>query len=162
MNDNNINILNGNENLKNILKKFELDINDIKNDDIISSIEKFKKFKSIIENTNKNTKNENNNNENNKNNEFIYAAIPFINEEYQKSIYIAIKIIELKKIFDMNIPSISIQSKNKMEKTTFERRKELLNIIKKYISKEDADKIDNIIKIIELKKIINLEGEIFL
>src|SRR5699024_3113110 len=87
-------------------------------------------------------------------NNFIYAAIPFLNEEYQKSIYIAVKLIELKKAFDM--PVISIQSKT-VQKSSYERKKELLSVIKKYMSKEEAAKIDSILKFIEMRKLINMK-----
>ena len=156
--ENNINILNDKNNIKNILESFGFNTENIKTEDIMNAFEKAEKIKSLIDIPKieeKPVKAQNINN----NNDFIYAAIPFLNEEYQKSIYIAVKLMELKKAFDM--PVISIQSK-KPQKSSIERKKELLNVLKSYMSKEDAVKIDNILRFIEMRKLINLKEEILI
>ena len=102
---------NESSNIRGILENFGFNTENINNNDIIEALSKAKKIKSLIEMNSNVKKQEEVHNEINiddKNN-FIYAAIPFLNEEYQKSIYIAVKLIELKKAFDM--PVISIQSK---------------------------------------------------
>ncbi len=156
--ENNINIINDKNNIKNILESFGFNTENIKTEDIMNAFEKVEKIKSFmdiqkVEEKPVKTQNINNNND------FIYAAIPFLNEEYQKSIYIAVKLMELKKAFDM--PVISIQSK-KPQKSSIERKKELLNVLKSYMSKEDAVKIDNILRFIEMRKLINLKEEILI
>ncbi|HIT73474.1 MAG TPA: hypothetical protein IAD10_07440 [Candidatus Fimicola cottocaccae] len=151
---------NESSNIRGILENFGFNTENINNNDIIEALSKAKKIKSLIEMNSNVKKQEEVHNEINiddKNN-FIYAAIPFLNEEYQKSIYIAVKLIELKKAFDM--PVISIQSKT-VQKSSYERKKELLSVIKKYMSKEEAAKIDSILKFIEMRKLINMKGEIF-
>ena len=151
---------NESSNIRGILENFGFNTENINNNDIIEALSKAKKIKSLIEMNSNVKKQEEVHNEINiddKNN-FIYAAIPFLNEEYQKSIYIAVKLIELKKACDM--PVISIQSKT-VQKSSYERKKELLSVIKKYMSKEEAAKIDSILKFIEMRKLINMKGEIF-
>ncbi|OUQ59162.1 hypothetical protein B5E58_05140 [Tyzzerella sp. An114] len=151
---------NESSNIRGILENFGFNTENINNNDIIEALSKAKKIKSLIEmnsNVKKQEEVHNEINTDDKNN-FIYAAIPFLNEEYQKSIYIAVKLIELKKAFDM--PVISIQSKT-VQKSSYERKKELLSVIKKYMSKEEAAKIDSILKFIEMRKLINMKGEIF-
>ena len=151
---------NESSNIRGILENFGFNTENINNNDIVEALSKAKKIKSLIEMNSNVKKQEEVHNEINiddKNN-FIYAAIPFLNEEYQKSIYIAVKLIELKKAFDM--PVISIQSKT-VQKSSYERKKELLSVIKKYMSKEEAAKIDSILKFIEMRKLINMKGEIF-
>ncbi len=156
--ENNINILNDKNNIKSILESFGFNTDNIKTEDIMNAFQKAEKIKSLMD-IPKLEENPIKTQSVNNNNDFIYAAIPFLNEEYQKSIYIAVKLMELKKAFDM--PVISIQSK-KNTKTGLERKKELLNVLKSYMTKEEAAKIDNILRFIEMRKLINLKEEILI
>ena len=56
------------------------------------------------------------------------------------------------------MPVISIQSKTS-QKSSFERRRELLNTIREYIPKEDATKLDNILRFMEMRRLMNIKEE---
>ena len=152
------NLTDGNK-IKSMLDSFGFNSDGISSDYILSAMKKVEKIKAFMDSQAKVdeakpiAQKSDNIYDSNK---FIYASIPFLNEEYQRSIYIVVKLMELKRVFDM--PVISIQSKTS-QKSSFERRRELLNTIREYIPKEDATKLDNILRFMEMRRLMNIKEE---
>lgn len=90
----------------------------------------------------------------------INAAIPFLDKEYQKNLFIAVKFLEMKKLSSMD--TISIQSQSSVEGKRSDRRGAMLKAMRPYLSKDERKEVDQLMKFMKLKNMMSVmnKGEL--
>ena len=84
-----------------------------------------------------------------KNAQVINAAIPFLDKEYQKGLSVSLKVMEMQKILSS---SNNITAQNRNESIDInERRKKMLKALKPYLSVEEQNDVDIVIRAMEMK-----------
>ena len=88
----------------------------------------------------------------------IYASIPFLDREYQKYLYVIVILMEMKRILQQQWgETLEIRSRSK--DSIKMRRKNLLQAIKPYLTKEEKQNIDIVVKAIDMKNIMEWKEE---
>lgn len=84
----------------------------------------------------------------------VKAAIPFLNKEYQKNLFLAIRLMEMNKEFDEGAMSLQCQS---IREDNEEKQKEsMLRAVRKQVSAENGKRLDMVLKLMEFKKLANI------
>lgn len=83
----------------------------------------------------------------------LSAAIPFLDKEYQKNIFIAVKLLELRRAGNMKLLHIQSDESLPMVKNK-DRRGPLLRAIRPYLSQEEQKNIDMMLKVMKVKSIM--------
>lgn len=91
-------------------------------------------------------------NEGSREKKIIDAAIPFLDKDYQKGIYIAMRLLDIKKAF--NETELFAQSSDSQENGD-SRRKMLLSI-KPYLKENERAEVDILLKAMEMRNLILL------
>lgn len=81
----------------------------------------------------------------------IKAAIPFLNHEYQKNLFLAVKLIEMNEEFDKG--SMNLQCQSIREGSDDEQRESMLRAVRGQMGNENARKLDVVLKMMEAKRI---------
>lgn len=88
--------------------------------------------------------------------DMLTAALPFIEPGFQKPLSAMINFMEIRNIMSRGMP-LQIQSIQTYADPT-ERRKQLINAIIPYMDQQDQQKINSIMKVMEMSKIMNFMG----
>jgi len=81
----------------------------------------------------------------------VKAAIPFLNRDYQKHLFLAVKLLEMNEEFDRG--SMSLQCQSIKEGTDDEQREAMLKAVRGQIGNEVGRKLDVVLKMMEAKRI---------
>lgn len=81
----------------------------------------------------------------------VKAAIPFLNHEYQKDLFLAVKLLEMNEEFDQGAMNLQIQSIK--EGTEDEQRESMLRAIRGQLGAVNGKKLDVVLKMLEARKI---------
>lgn len=81
----------------------------------------------------------------------VKAAIPFLNNEYQKNLFLAVKLLEMNEEFDKGAMNLQTQSIN--EGSEDERRECMLRAIRGQLGIVNGKKLDVVLKMLEARKI---------
>ena len=81
----------------------------------------------------------------------IKAAIPFLNREYQKHLFLAVKLMEMNKEYDDG--KMSLQCQSITEGTSEEQREAMLRAVRGQLGSESGRKLDVILKMLEARRI---------
>lgn len=87
----------------------------------------------------------------------VNAAIPFLDKEYQKNIFIAIRLMEMKRA--MNTDMVVMQRQEPQKENSIERRNKMLAAMRPYLNHDEKQKLDVLMKAIEMKKIFTTGKE---
>lgn len=87
----------------------------------------------------------------------ISAAIPFLDKEYQKNIFIAIRLMEMKKAMGTDV--VMMQKQETQKENTVQRRNKMLAAMRPYLNHDEKQKLDVLIRAIEMKKIFDTGKE---
>ena len=90
----------------------------------------------------------------NENMRIIKAAIPFLDREYQKSIFLAIKLLEMNREFDNG--AMSLQCQSIREETSEKQREAMLKAIRGQMCEESGRRLDMVLKMMEVRKMTAL------
>ena len=89
----------------------------------------------------------------------IYASIPFLDREYQKYLYVVVILLEMKRVLQGEWEeTLEIRSKQKDDVKI--RKKNLLQALRTYLTSEEKQKIDFVVKAIDMKNIMEWKEEI--
>ena len=83
----------------------------------------------------------------------LKASIPFINREYQRDLFVIVKLMEIKD----GDKTIVMQEKNGQE-NMYKRRTELLKAVRPYLKSEEKEQADIILKAMQIKALMNNLG----
>ena len=81
----------------------------------------------------------------------IKAAIPFLDREYQKNLFLAVKLIEMNEDFDSG--AMSLQCQSIREGTDEEQREAMLKAVRSQLSNENGRRLDVVIKMMEARRL---------
>lgn len=81
----------------------------------------------------------------------LKAAIPFLNREYQKNLFLAVKLMEMSNEFDMG--ELSLQCQSIREDNDEEQREAMLRAIRGQMNGENGRKMDIVLKMMEARRL---------
>lgn len=88
----------------------------------------------------------------------IYASIPFLDREYQKYLYVIVRLLEMKRVLQEEWGE-TLEARSKTKDNVKIRRKNLLQALRPYLTKEEKQKIDVVVKAIDMKNIMEWKEE---
>lgn len=83
----------------------------------------------------------------------LNAALPFLDKEYQKDLYIAVKLMEMRSIRSSQV--LSIQS-DEAKKPGTDRRNAMLKAVKPYLNQNEQRSIDMLMRVMKMREAMNL------
>lgn len=88
----------------------------------------------------------------------IYASIPFLDREYQKYLYVVVILLEMKRVLheDWNT---ALEARSRKKEDSKIRRKNLLQAVRPYLTNEERQKIDFVVKAMDIKNIMEWKEE---
>lgn len=84
----------------------------------------------------------------------VKAAIPFLNKDFQKSLFLAIRLMEMNKEFDEG--TMSLQCQSIREDNDEKQRESMLRAVRGQVSPENGRRLDMVLKLIEFKKLADI------
>lgn len=84
----------------------------------------------------------------------ITAAIPFLDQEYQKNLYLIVRLMEMRRVFSGEI----LEARSRREEPPSLRRRKMLRAIRPYLGTEERKRLDLLIKAMDMKEILEREG----
>ncbi len=81
----------------------------------------------------------------------LKAAIPFLNHEYQKNLFLAVKLLEMNEEFDSG--ALSLQCQSIREENDDEQREAMLRAVRGQMSSENGRKLDIVLKMLEARRL---------
>lgn len=85
----------------------------------------------------------------------ISAAIPFLDQEYQKDLYIAVRLMEMQRVLGSGM----LEARSKKEEPPVKRRRKMLSAVRPCLPKGDRECLDTMLKIIDMRQILEQKGE---
>ena len=83
----------------------------------------------------------------------ISAAIPFLNREYQKELYLVVRLMELRRVMGSEL----LETREREEPLRL-RQKKLLQAVEKYVSQQERGQVRLLLKMMDMKEILG-QGE---
>lgn len=84
----------------------------------------------------------------------ISAAIPFLDQEYQKEIYVLVRLMEMRRVLQGGL----LESREKAEEPPAVRRRKLLGAIQPHLSSREQERLQYLCRIMDMKAIMEQEG----
>ena len=81
--------------------------------------------------------------------DMISAAIPFLDREYQKGIYVAMRLMEMQRVLQGDL--LEVREK---QQPAPERRRALLGAIGPFLQEEDRTRMETLLKMMDVKRIM--------
>lgn len=89
----------------------------------------------------------------NRSENMISAAIPFLDQEYQRDLYIVVRLMEMRRMLSGGL----LEAREKQEQPPAYRRRQMLGAMRPYLLQEERNQLDTIVKVMELKEIMERE-----
>lgn len=89
----------------------------------------------------------------NRNENMISAAIPFLDQEYQRDLYIVVRLMEMRRMLSGGL----LEARGKQEQSPAYRRRQMLGAMRPYLLQEEKNQLDTIVKVMELREIMERE-----
>ena len=83
----------------------------------------------------------------------ISAAIPFLDREYQKEIYIIVRLMEMRRVLDGGL----LEMRQKQEDPPARRRRNLLGAVQAYLPAEERNRMETILKMMDMREMMGRE-----
>ncbi len=91
----------------------------------------------------------------NRNENMISAAIPFLDQEYQKNLYVVVRLMEMKRVLGEEW----VESREKQGLSPKLRRRQMLSAVRPYLAQAEQNQLDTVMKMMELKEIVEQERD---
>lgn len=88
-----------------------------------------------------------------KNEKMISAAIPFLDKEYQKEIYVIVRLMEMQRVLSGGV----LETRERQEEPPTQRRQKLLRAIQPYLPEMERNQMETIMKMMAMKEIMGRE-----
>lgn len=85
----------------------------------------------------------------------ISAAIPFLDREYQKGIYVVVRLMEMQRVLGEEW----VEAREKQALSPKLRRRQLLSAVRPYLAGSEQEQLDRALKLMEMREIMELGGE---
>ena len=89
----------------------------------------------------------------------IYASIPFLDREYQKYLYVIVRLLEMRRVLQEDWGE-TLEARSRTKDNVKVRRRNLLQAMRPYLTKEEKQKIDIVVKAIDMKNIMEWKEEL--
>lgn len=89
----------------------------------------------------------------------IYASIPFLDREYQKYLYVIVILLEMKRVLQGEWGE-TLEARSKQKDDVKIRKRNLLQALRPYLTSEEKQKIDFVVKAMDMKNIMEWKEEI--
>ena len=89
-----------------------------------------------------------------RNESMISAAIPFLNREYQREIYIILRLMEMRRVLNGGL----LEAREKQQEPPHLRRRKMLRVVQNYLPSEQRQQMETILKMMDMREIMELEG----
>ena len=89
----------------------------------------------------------------------IYASIPFLDKEYQKHLYVIVRLLEMKRVLQED-NAVTLEARSRQKDDVKSRRRNLLQALRPYLTAEEKRYIDFIVKAMDMKNIMEWKDEI--
>ena len=83
----------------------------------------------------------------------ISAAIPFLDQEYQREIYVIVRLMEMRRVLQGGF----LEIREKQEEPSSLRRRKLLGAIQSYLPPEEQNQMATILKMMDMKELMGRE-----
>ena len=83
----------------------------------------------------------------------VKAAIPFLDREYQKTLFLAVKLMEMNENFDSN--ALSLQCQSIREQSDEGQQEAMLRAVRGQLSGENGRKLDVVLKVMEAGRLVS-------
>ena len=83
----------------------------------------------------------------------ISAAIPFLDREYQKEIYVIVRLMEMRRVLDGGL----LEMRQKQEDPPALRRRNLLGAVQAYLPAEERNRMETILKMMDMREMMGRE-----
>ena len=88
----------------------------------------------------------------NRQEEMLSAAIPFLDREYQKEMYVLVRLMEMQRV----LQDSRIEVREKQEQPAVRRRK-LLGVLQSYLPQGERQQMETLLKMMDMKQILGRE-----
>lgn len=78
----------------------------------------------------------------------LFAAIPFLDLEYQKNIFVAVRLMELQRVMGSTL----LETREKQEAPAFRRHK-MLQAVRPYLANAERAQLDRMLKMMDIKEV---------
>ena len=90
----------------------------------------------------------------NRNENMITAAIPFLNREYQRDLYIVVRLMEMQRVLKGGL----LEAREKQEEPPRLRQRKMLRAVQEYLPQEERNRMQTILRMMDMKEIMEREG----
>ncbi|MBM6829904.1 hypothetical protein H9X85_10155 [Anaerotignum lactatifermentans] len=80
----------------------------------------------------------------------LFAAIPFLDQEYQKDLYVVVRLMQMRRVLEGS----ALEARSRREESPALRRRKLLAAIRPCLSGEESRNLDLILKVMEVRQIL--------
>ncbi len=87
----------------------------------------------------------------------LQAAIPFLDQDYQRNLYVVVRLMEMKRVLDQE--GVILESRSRKVDDTRIRQKKLLNAVRPFLSNDEKNRIDWMVKMMDMKNILERKEE---
>lgn len=89
-----------------------------------------------------------------RNENMISAAIPFLNREYQRDLYIVVRLMEMRRVLGGGL----LEARERQEEPSHLRQRKLLQAVQEYLPAEERNQMQTILRMMDMKEIMEREG----
>jgi len=82
----------------------------------------------------------------------VHAAIPFLDDEYQKNVFISLKLLEIQRV--VGNQDTPLESRSKQEENPKKRRIQMLRAMQPYLEHGEKGQLDRLVKVMEVEDIL--------
>ena len=82
--------------------------------------------------------------------EMIAAAIPFLDQQFQKEIYVMVRLMEMRRVLQGEL----LEIREKQELPAEVRRRQMLGAIQPFLGQDERQQLEQIVKIMDVKTIM--------
>ena len=83
----------------------------------------------------------------------LSAAIPFLDKEYQKDLYIIVRLMEMRRVLQSGL----LEVREKQEEPPSLRRRKLLGVLQRYLPVEERQQMETMLKMMDVREIMGRE-----
>lgn len=90
----------------------------------------------------------------NRNENMISAAIPFLNREYQRNLYVVVRLMEMRRVLSGGL----LEVRERQEEPAKFRQRKMLQAVQGYLSQEEQNRLQTLLRMMDMKEIMEREG----
>lgn len=84
----------------------------------------------------------------------ITAAIPFLNQEYQRDLYIVVRLMEMRRVLEGGL----LETRERQEEPTHLRQRKLLRAVQEYLPAAEKGRMQTLLKMMDMREFLEREG----